>query len=53
MAKEKYKIVRQFVGSVVHTVLDGLPVTILLDVNTDQSVLEQLFNNGYEGVVKL
>lgn len=48
-----YKIVQRFVGSVVHTPdASGTLITILLDVNTPQDVLEALFNKGFEGVYK-
>ena len=48
-----YKIVQRFIGSVVHTVDgSGTLITILLDVDTPQEVLEVLYNKGFEGVYK-
>jgi hypothetical protein len=53
MAKEKYIVVRGFAGSIVHTVVDGEALTILLDAQTDQTLLEKLYLINYEGVTKL
>ena len=51
--KETYKVVLRFIGSVAHVFTDsGEPLQIILDVNTDQAVLEWLYNKGYEGVTK-